>query len=135
MRATRSKIRRIGSEVEYLEEGPFRFHQITVPRDKRICYARTDFGCLIFFIWTMMANIVLMMTGSCTLEALPVNDGGTRLIVLLLGDPHLLEGGQGSKDGASDPDRVFPLGRSNNLDFHGRWRQCGDLFLHTISNT
>jgi len=28
------------------------------------------------------------------LEALPVHDGWTRLIVFLFGDPHLLEGGQ-----------------------------------------
>ena len=82
-----------------------------------------------------MANIVLMMTGSCTLEALPVNDGGTRLIVLLLGDPHLLEGGQGSKDGASDPDRVFPFRRSNDLDLHGGWGQRSDLLLHSVGNT
>ena len=53
-----------------------------------------------------MAIIVQLMTGSCTLEALPVDDGGTRLVILLLGNPHLLEGGEGSKDGASDPDRV-----------------------------
>merc|ERR1712212_122489 len=43
------------------------------------------------------------------LEALPVDDGGAALVVLLLGDPHLLEGGEGSQDGASDPDRVLPL--------------------------
>ena len=83
----------------------------------------------------MMANIVLMMTGSCTLEALPVNDGGTRLIVLLLGDPHLLEGGQGSKDGASDPDRVFPLRRSNDLDLHGGGSKGSDFLLHSVSNS
>merc|ERR1712002_686535 len=43
------------------------------------------------------------------LEALAVDNGWATLIILLLGDPHLLEGGEGSKDGASDPDRVFPL--------------------------
>ena len=40
------------------------------------------------------------------LEALPVDDGRAGLVVLLLGNPHLLEGGQGGQDGASDPDRV-----------------------------
>merc|ERR1712021_135902 len=50
------------------------------------------------------------------LEALPVNNGGTTLVVLLLGDPHLLEGGERGEDGASDPDGVFPLGGSNDLD-------------------
>ena len=49
------------------------------------------------------------------LEALPVDNGGAGLIVLLLADPHLLEGGQGSQDGATDPDGVLPLGRSNDL--------------------
>lgn len=47
-----------------------------------------------------------------------MDDGRSRLIVLLLGDPHLLEGGQGSKDRSSDPDRVFSLGGSNDLDLH-----------------
>merc|ERR1712200_285338 len=41
---------------------------------------------------------------SVRLEALAVDDGGAALVVLLLGDPHPLEGGEGSQDGASDPD-------------------------------
>ena len=49
------------------------------------------------------------------LEALPVDDGGACLVVLLLADPHLLEGGQGGQDGASDPHRVFPLRGSDDL--------------------
>ena len=49
------------------------------------------------------------------LEALPVDNGGACLVVLLLADPHLLEGGQGSQDGATDPDGVFPLWGSNDL--------------------
>jgi len=69
------------------------------------------------------------------LEALPVDDGGARLIVFLFGDPHLLEGGERSQDGASDPDRVFPFGRSDDLDLHGGWSQGSDLLLHTVSNT
>merc|ERR1719512_659389 len=69
------------------------------------------------------------------LEALPVDDGGTRLIVLLLRDPHGLEGGEGSQDGASDPDGVLPLGRSDDLDLHGGRSQGGDLLLHTIGDT
>ena len=32
------------------------------------------------------------------LEALAVDNGWAALIILLLGDPHLLEGGEGSKD-------------------------------------
>merc|ERR1719229_1710739 len=69
------------------------------------------------------------------LEALPVDDGGAALVVLLLGDPHLLEGGEGSKDGASDPDGVLPLGRSNDLDLNGGGSKGSDLLLHPISDT
>ena len=49
------------------------------------------------------------------LEALPVDDGGASLIVLLLADPHLLESGQGGQDGAADPDGVFSLRGSDDL--------------------
>ena len=49
------------------------------------------------------------------LEAFAVDNGGARLVILLLADPHLLEGGQGGQDGASDPHRVLALGRSNDL--------------------
>merc|ERR1712026_378925 len=69
------------------------------------------------------------------LEALPVDNGWAALIVFLLGDPHLLEGGKGRQDGASDPDGVFPLRGSNNLDLNGGWSKGGDFLLHTISNT
>merc|ERR1712026_187012 len=69
------------------------------------------------------------------LEALPVDNGWAALVVLLLGDPHLLEGGQGRQDGSSDPDRVFPLRGSNNLDLDGGGSKGSDLLLHTVSNT
>merc|ERR1712026_344186 len=69
------------------------------------------------------------------LEALPVDSGWAALIVFLLGDPHLLEGGKGRQDGASDPDGVFPLRGSNNLDLNGGWSKGSDFLLHTISNT
>ena len=49
------------------------------------------------------------------LEAFAVDNGGARLVILLLADPHLLEGGQGGQDGAPNPDRVLTLRRSNNL--------------------
>merc|ERR1712112_539117 len=70
-----------------------------------------------------------------SLEALPVHDGGAALVVLLLGDPHLLEGGEGSQDGSSDPDGVLPIRRSNDLDLDGGGSQGSDLLLHTVSNT
>merc|ERR1712076_340297 len=73
--------------------------------------------------------------GALCLEALAVDDGGAALVVLLLGDPHLLEGGEGSQDGASDPDGVLPPGGSDDLDLDGGGSQGGDLLLHTVSNT
>merc|ERR1711973_208722 len=69
------------------------------------------------------------------LEALPVDNGWAALIVFLLGDPHLLEGGKGRQDGASDPDGVLPLGGSDDLDLNGGGGKGGDLLLHTVSNT
>merc|ERR1739848_44769 len=70
-----------------------------------------------------------------SLEALAVDDGGAALVVLLLGDPHLLEGGQGGQDGASDPDGVLPLWGSDDLDLDGGWSQGGDLLMHAVSDT
>merc|ERR1711915_1008917 len=69
------------------------------------------------------------------LEALSVNNGWAAFIVFLLGDPHLLEGGERSKNGASNPDRVLPLWWSNDLDLNGGWSKGGDFLLHTVSNT
>merc|ERR1719213_1229087 len=69
------------------------------------------------------------------LEALPVDNGWAALIVFLLSDPHLLEGGEGSQDGASDPDGVLPLRGSDDLDLDGGGSQGSDLLLHTVSNT
>lgn len=70
-----------------------------------------------------------------TLEALAVDNGGTALVVLLLGDPHLLEGRQGGENGTTDPDGVLALGGSNDLDLHGRRSKSGDLLLHTVGQT
>merc|ERR1711885_94779 len=69
------------------------------------------------------------------LEALAVDNGWAAFIIFLLGDPHLLEGGEGSKDGSSNPDRVFPLWGSNDLDLDGGWSKSSDLLLHAVSNT
>ena len=70
-----------------------------------------------------------------SLEALAVDDGGARLVVLLLGDPHLLEGGQRGQDGAADPDGVLALRGGDDLDLHGRGSQGSDLLLHAVGNT
>ena len=64
-----------------------------------------------------------------------MDNGWAAFVVLLLGDPHLLEGREGSQDGATDPDRVFPLRRSNDLDLNGGWSQGCDLLLHSVGNT
>ena len=64
-----------------------------------------------------------------------MDDAGTGLVILLLGDPHFLEGGKRSQDGATDPDGVLSLGRSDDLDLHGGRSQGGDLLLHTIGDT
>ena len=64
-----------------------------------------------------------------------MDDGWSGLVVLLFRDPHLLEGGQRGQDGTTDPDRVFTLWRGDDLDLHGGWGQCSDLFLHTVSDT
>merc|ERR1711997_1235802 len=52
-------------------------------------------------------------------EAFSVDNGCAAFVVFLLGDPHLLEGGKGRQDGATDPDGVFPLWGSNDLDLNG----------------
>merc|ERR1712206_7185 len=69
------------------------------------------------------------------LEAFSVDNGWAALVVFLLGDPHLLEGGKRSQDGSSDPYGVFSLRWSNDLDLNGGWGQGSDFLLHSVSNT
>jgi len=72
---------------------------------------------------------------STRLKAFSVDDRRTALVVFLLGNPHLLERGERSQDGASDPDGVLPLGRRDDLDLHGGWRQGGDFLLHAVGDS
>ena len=65
------------------------------------------------------------------LEALAVDNGGARLVVLLLGDPHLLESGEGSENGSANPDGVFALWGSDDLDLHGGRGKGNQLLVHT----
>ena len=58
------------------------------------------------------------------LEALVVHIGRAGLVVLLLGDPHLLEGAQAGQDGAADPDGVLSLRRRDDLHLDPGRRQC-----------
>merc|ERR1719495_2558537 len=69
------------------------------------------------------------------LKAFSVDNGRSAFIIFLLGDPHLLESGERSKDGSSDPDRVFSLRGSNDLNLDGGGSQGSYLLLHTVSNT
>jgi len=64
-----------------------------------------------------------------------VDNGWAGLVVFLLADPHGLEGGQRGKDGAADPDGVFALWRSDDLDLHRARRHRRDLLLHAVGNT
>ena len=68
------------------------------------------------------------------LEAFSVDDAWSGLVILLLGDPHLLEGREGGENRATDPDRVFALWWSNDLDLHGGWGEGGDLLLHAVGD-
>ena len=69
------------------------------------------------------------------LEALSVDDGWARLVVLFLGDPHLLESGEGSEDRSSDPDGVLSFWGSDDLDLHGGWSKSSEFLLHAVSNS
>eukprot|EP00091_Calanus_sinicus_P010667 TRINITY_DN2463_c0_g1_i1.p2 TRINITY_DN2463_c0_g1~~TRINITY_DN2463_c0_g1_i1.p2 ORF type:complete len:111 (+),score=6.93 TRINITY_DN2463_c0_g1_i1:81-413(+) len=69
------------------------------------------------------------------LEALAVDNGWAAFIIFLLGDPHLLEGGERSKDGSSNPDGVLPFWRSNDLDLDGRWGKGGDFLCIRSAST
>merc|ERR1712108_10552 len=86
-------------------------------------------------MYLSFCHIIIEGTIEICLEALAVDNGWAALIVLLLGDPHLLEGGEGGENGSSDPDRVLPLWWSNDLDLDGGWSKGGDFLLHTVSNT
>lgn len=69
------------------------------------------------------------------LEALSVDDRWSRLVVLLLRDPHLLEGRKRGQDGTTNPDRVLSLGRCDDLDLHRGWCKSSDFLLHTVRDT
>ena len=69
------------------------------------------------------------------LEAFTVYNRRSRFVVFLLRDPHLLEGGKRSKNGSTNPDRVFTFWRSDDLDFHRRWSKVSDFLLHSVSNS
>merc|ERR1719189_2900934 len=67
-------------------------------------------------------------------EALAVDNGWTRFIILSLTDPHLLEGAQGRQDRATNPHGVLALWGGDNLDLHGGGRQGSELLGHPLAN-
>ena len=63
-----------------------------------------------------------------------MDDRGAVLVVLLLVDPHCLEGGQRSKDGTTEPHGVFTLGWGQDLDFIGGGSQLVELLPHALTH-
>merc|ERR1719189_733533 len=101
-------------------------------------YNRAFFLSLTYHITNLRKNVFSLITNnkrSNALKAFSVDNGWATFVVFLLGDPHLLEGGEGSQDGSSDPYGVFPLWWSNNLDLDGGWSQGSDFLLHSVGNT
>ena len=75
-----------------------------------------------------------LLSSFLPLEALAVHDRGPGLVVLALGDPHLLEGRQRGEDRPPDPDAVLALGRRDDLDLHRPGRARGDLLVHAVGD-
>merc|ERR1719333_1263689 len=67
-----------------------------------------------------------------SLETFAVHDPRAGLVVLVLGDPHLLEGGERGQDGPADPDRVLALRRGDDLHLDGRRGEGGDLLVEAL---
>merc|ERR1711988_1706805 len=65
-------------------------------------------------------------------KALPVHNRGSRLVILTLRNPHLLEGAQRGKNGSTDPDRVLAFWRGHDLDLHRRRRKGSQLLRHAL---
>ena len=68
-------------------------------------------------------------------EAFSVDDSWAWFVIFGSGDPHGLEGGEGWKNWATNPDGEFSFGGSNNLDFHC-WRgKGGNFFAESFRDT
>merc|ERR1712138_91846 len=84
--------------------------------------------------WHRRESLKAHRRGVRFLEALAVDDGRARLVVFGLGDPHLLEGGEGREDGAANPHRVLAFRRGNNLDLHGGRSKSSQLLGHALAD-
>jgi len=67
-------------------------------------------------------------SASC-LSALSVDNSWASFVILIFAYPHFFEGGKRSKDGSSNPDRVFSLWWSNDLNGVSTWGQVGHFFV------
>ena len=83
----------------------------------------------------MIVILILYVVGGDDLEAFTVDNAWAGFVVFLFGDPHLLEGGQRSQDGTTDPYGVFTFWWGNDLDLDCAWSQGGDFLLHSVGNT
>ena len=63
-----------------------------------------------------------------------VNNPWSALVVLLLRDPHVLEGRQAGENGTSNPDAVLALRRGDDSHSHAVRREVGELFAHAIGD-
>merc|ERR1719378_899327 len=75
---------------------------------------------------------LVLLPDATRLEALAVDDAGAGLVVLVLRDPHFLEGGQRGEDGASDPDGVLALRRGHDLNLDSGWGKGGDFLVQAL---
>src|SRR6218665_378426 len=66
------------------------------------------------------------------LVTLSLNDRPSRFIVMLLTNPHLLEGAEGCQDRSPKPSRAFALWGCNDFDNLSR-SQDRNFFLKTLS--
>ena len=63
-----------------------------------------------------------------------MNNPWSALIVLLLRDPHVLEGRQAGENGPSNPDAVLAFGRGDDFHSYTVRREGGELFAHAVGD-
>ena len=63
-----------------------------------------------------------------------VNNPWSAFVVLLLRDPHVLEGRQAGEDGPSNPDAVLAFRGGDHSHSHAVRREVGELFAHAVGD-
>ena len=61
-----------------------------------------------------------------------MNNPWSVLVVLLLRNPHFLEGRQTGEDKSSNPGTVVAFGYGNGSHYHGVGRKKGELFGYAV---